>query len=411
MREVLKIAEVGHRGDGVAQTLQGPLFVSFVLPGEKVVVEPVVGAIDRRRLVAIETKNPDRIAPVCQHFGRCGGCALQHWADAPYREWKRNLVSTALAAGVQADVEPLVDAHGEGRRRVVLHARRGQDGLMRVGFSMSRAHEIIAIDACPVLSPALDGALDVARALAALVASANKPIDIQVTATDTGLDVDLRGTGKLTPAAQTALTGAAARLRLARLTRHGELIMQALPPRIVIGKATVLLPTAAFLQATARGEAVLAELIEEHLSGAKRVADLFAGVGPFALRLAQCARVHAVDSDAGAINALTTAVRNTSGLKAVTSEIRDLFRAPVSAAELRGYDAVVFDPPRQGAAAQARELAASRVPIVVAVSCNTATFARDARTLIDGGYHLRRVTPVDQFRYSAHVEIVALFER
>jgi 23S rRNA (uracil1939-C5)-methyltransferase len=412
MREVLTIAEIGHRGDGVAHTPGGAVFVPYALPGEKVAVEAAPDAIDRRRLVAIESESPERVAPLCAHFGQCGGCTLQHWETAAYSEWKRGLVRTALAqAGITAEVDPLFDAHGEGRRRVVLHARRGQGGVMRVGFSAPRAHEIILIDACPVLAPALHGALDVARSLVQPLASTNKPVDIHITATDAGLDVDLRGTGKLTPAVQTALTSVAARLRLARLTRHGEMIMQASPPRIMMGKASVLLPPAAFLQATARGEEVLAGLVDQHTSGVRRIADLFAGVGPFALRLAERARMHAVDSDAGAIAALANAARAASGLKGVTTEIRDLFRLPLSTAELRDYDAVVFDPPRQGAAAQARELAASMVPTVVAISCNPATFARDARTLIDGGYSLQRVTPVNQFRYSAHVEIVALFDR
>lgn len=178
-----------------------------------------------------------------------------------------------------------------------------------------------------------------------------------------------------------------------------------------IGRAAATLPPGSFLQATAEGEAVLARLVHDVTPKAKAVADLFCGVGPFALRLAERARVAAADSDAGAVDALAKAAKGTSGLKPIDAQTRDLFRRPLTAKELAAFDAVVFDPPRQGAQAQARELAASKVPVVVGVSCNPATFARDARILLDGGYRLARVTPVDQFRHSAHVEVVGVFER
>ena len=222
--------------------------------------------------------------------------------------------------------------------------------------------------------------------------------------------MDVRGSGPLPPDLMTRLAALAQTHRLARLTRHGELIVQRAQPIVQMGRARVALPPGAFLQATAAGEEVLARLVVGYLSDAAAVADLFAGVGPFALRLAERARVHAVDSDAAAIAALRQASA-VPGFKPVETEVRDLFRRPLLAAELARFDAVVFDPPRQGAQAQARALAESKVPVVVAVSCNPATFARDARLLVDGGYRLLAVTPVDQFRYSAHVEIVARFAR
>jgi 23S rRNA (uracil1939-C5)-methyltransferase len=223
--------------------------------------------------------------------------------------------------------------------------------------------------------------------------------------------VDVRGSGLLTPQLTAALARVAEARRLARITRHGELIAQRATPVIRIGRATLALPPGAFLQATVLGEETLARLVAEHVGAARSVADLFAGVGPFALRLAERARVLAADSDAGAIDALRRAAAATGGLKPVTAERRDLFRRPFVARELAGIEAVVFDPPRQGAEAQARELAKSRVPVIVAVSCNAATFARDVKILIDGGYRLDEVAPVDQFRYSAHVEIVARLTR
>ncbi|MBX9772874.1 MAG: methyltransferase [Xanthobacteraceae bacterium] len=412
MVERLTIARLGRRGDGIADTPGGPVFVPFVLPGEIVEAEAWPSHPDRRLPIRIEQASPERIAPICPHFGTCGGCALQHWATARYREWKRGLVTEALSqAGLEASVDALIDAHGEGRRRAVLHARRSERDVLEVGFAAPRAHRIIAIDRCPILAPALEGAVAAAWAIAETIESMRKPLDIQVTTTENGLDVDLRGSGPLTASATTALARVAIQHKLVRLTRHGEIVVQRAAPTVAMGRARVTLPPGAFLQATAAGEAALATLVLEHCDKAGKVADLFAGVGPFALRLAERARVNAIDSDKEAIAALKRAAETTQGLKPVAVEARDLFRRPLVAAELKPFDAVVFDPPRQGAEAQARALASSAVPTVVAVSCNPATFARDARILADGGYRLTRVTPIDQFLYSPHVELVARLEK
>ena len=275
----------------------------------------------------------------------------------------------------------------------------------------ANSHAIVAIDDCPILDPGLHGALDAARALAEPFKPASKPLDIQVTASNSGLDVDVRGSGPLPAALIATLSRVAEQHRLARLTRHGELVLMRTPPTIAIGAAQVILPPGSFLQATVAGEEALAALVSEHCKRAKHIADLFCGVGPFALRLAAKSRISAFDSDAGAVTALQKAATSTSGLKPIKAETRDLFRRPLMPQELRDYDAVVFDPPRQGAQAQAQQLAASKIPVVVAVSCNVATFTRDARILIDGGYRIEGVTPVDQFRHTPHVELVARFRR
>jgi 23S rRNA (uracil1939-C5)-methyltransferase len=412
--ERLAIARVGRRGDGIAQTPAGPVYVPYTLPGETAEVNAWPGHPDRRHLLKIEGASRERVAAICPHFGTCGGCALQHWAPAPYRDWKRGLVVEALAemgfAGAAELVDPLIDAHGEGRRRAVFHAwRRGRD-VLEVGFAALRAHHVVAIDHCPVLAPSLKGAIEAAWAIAEALAAERKPLDIQVTASEAGLDVDVRGSGPLTPARMSDLARLADVHRLARLTRHGEIVARRTPPTVTMGRAQVVLPPGAFLQATAAGEATLAALVLEHCGAAKSVGDLFAGVGPFALRLAERTKVMAADADGEAIAALQAAAK-TPRLKPITAERRDLFARPYLAKELARLDAVVFDPPRQGAEMQARELAASAVPILVAVSCNPLTFARDGRILVDGGYRLTRVTPVDQFLYSAHVELVARFEK
>jgi 23S rRNA (uracil1939-C5)-methyltransferase len=414
--ERLLIESVGHRGDGVATTPGEPVFVPYTLPGETVTVEAVPGHPDRRHLLKVETASPQRIAPICPHFGVCGGCALQHWKTAEYRAWKRGLVVAALAQeNLETEIDELIDAHGEGRRRAVLHARRSGNDTLQVGFAAPRAHHIVPIDRCPVLAPGLSRAIEIAWKLAEALHPLRKPLDIHVTATDMGLDIDLRGSGPLPPQREAQLAIIAGEARLARLTRHGDLIAQSSPPTIRMGPARVPLPPGAFLQATAEGEETLSRLVlalAENAGGkAARIADLFCGAGPFALRLAQQAPVAAFDNDAVAIASLQRAAAATPGLRPIMATARDLFRTPLNAQELSGFAALVFDPPRQGAAAQAQHIAASRVPTVIAVSCNPATFARDARTLVDGGYRLTRVTPVDQFRYSAHVELVALFRR
>jgi 23S rRNA (uracil1939-C5)-methyltransferase len=411
--EHLVIDHVGHLGDGVALVDGQSVYVPYTLGGETVEVAAVPGHHpDRRRLLAVARESPQRIAPFCPHFAVCGGCAIQHWETGRYRAWNRNIVIETLAqAKLDCEVSPLIDAHGLGRRRITVHARIGTHEVLKVGFSAAHSHDIIAVDGCPILDPGLNGALDAAWALAEPLISIGKPLDIQITATDSGLDVDVRGSGPLPAAAIAALSGVAERHRLARLTRHGELVLMRNPPVITMGTAQVTLPPGSFLQATVAGEETLAGLVIGHSKRAKHIGDLFCGVGPFALRLAANSKVSAFDSDAGAIAALQKAAASTSGLKPVKAEARDLFRRPLMPQELRDFDAIVFDPPRQGAQAQAQQLAASKVPVVIAVSCNVATFARDARILIDGGYRIEGVTPVDQFRHTPHVELVARFRR
>jgi 23S rRNA (uracil1939-C5)-methyltransferase len=292
-----------------------------------------------------------------------------------------------------------------------VHARLLNHGILKVGFAAGGSHDIVPIDRCPILDPSLSGALEAAWALAEPLTKIGKPLDIQVTSTRGGLDIDVRGSGVLPASMITTLSGIAAQHRLARLTRHGELVLIRNAPEIAIGKAQVTLPPGSFLQATTAGEETLAALVGAYVGKGKHIADLFCGVGPFALRLATKARISAFDSDAGAVTALQKAASATAGLKPVKAEARDLFRRPLMPQELRDYDAVVFDPPRQGAQAIAAQLAGSNVPVAIAVSCNAATFARDARILIDGGYAIEGVTPVDQFKYTPHVELVARFSR
>ncbi len=378
------------------------IFVPFSAPGDVLEID---GQGKRGTIARVVEPSPDRVTPPCAHFGVCGACQTQHIAHDAYRVWKRSLVLRALeAAGIAAEVAPLVDAHGEGRRRVTLALKNGVAGYHRRG-----SHEVMAATMCPILTPGLGGALAFAQALADEMP--DKWLSLLVTATQSGMDADIKGPLHGNARLNARLAAIARDHGVARLTAEREPLALFRAPQIGMGAvATATLPPGAFLQATAKGEEVLAGLVLDGVKRARKVADLFCGIGPFAVRLAVRAQVYAADSDADAIASL----RKTAalpGLKPVTAERRDLFRRPLARIELEPFDAVVFDPAFDGAAAQSVELARSGVPRIVAVSCNPQTFARDAATLIAGGYALTRVTPVDQFLYSPHVELVATFQR
>ncbi len=404
----LAIERLGQRGEGMSRSTGAWVFVPYALAGETVLAE-IDG--EHGRLVEIESASPDRIRAHCPSFSTCGGCAVQSLAHEAYAHWKRGLVSEALRrAGVNADVAPLVDAHGEGRRRATFHVRTDAAGRPMVGFMQARAHRIVEIEDCPLLAPSLDRALDAVRAIATVLGTKASALDALVTATESGLDIDLRGLGPLDPRRRQDLVRVALAQDLARLSNHGEIVLVQREPLLMMGNAKVVPPPGAFLQATRAGETTIAAQVSAALAGTASVADLFAGVGTFALRLAEHAKVHAVDCDAAALNALANAARG-SAAKPVTVETRDLTRRPLPREDLDRYDAVVLDPPRSGAEDQARALAASTVPVVVAVSCNVQSFARDAAILCAGGFEIGTVVPIDQFRHTPHVEIVASFFR
>ena len=400
----LRIDAMGRRGEGLAGAGQQRLFIAGALPGEEVLAD---GDGAQLSLTSVLRASPERIDPLCSHYGRCGGCQLQHWQDAPYRAWKAAQVSEALAArGLIHPAPDCVDAHGAGRRRVSLHARQAS-GKVTAGYMAARSHALIDISKCPILEPVLGPAFDIARAMAAQLGDC----DVALSATLTGLDASVRAERGAVKARQAELPQLIHDLGLARLSVNGEIIATAVSPRVMLGRAEVVIPPGGFLQATALGEATLARFVLDAVGKAKSVADLFCGIGPFSFRLAESARVAAFDSDRGAIAALNDAVRSTAGLKPITASVRDLFREPLVPNEMKDFDAVVFDPPRAGAEAQARQLARSQVRTVVAVACDAQSFARDAALLTAGGYALKRLVTVDQFKWSSHVEIAALFMR
>ncbi len=404
--EELAIVALDAHGQGIAAN---GAVVPGALPGERARVR-----LTGKRAELIETVSaaPERAEPMCPWFGRCGGCAAQHMSASLYREWKRGLVVEALKReGVTAQVGALIDAHGAGRRRATFHARFPHAGPDKVGFMRARSHDIISIGDCPLFGPGMSGAIEAARALSADLRGLMKPLDLVVTATLEGLDVDLRGSGPLERSETQKLARTADALDLARVSNHGEAVIERRLPRVKFGEALVKLPPGGFLQATEAGEMWLAAFAEQALAEARKVADLFCGAGAFALRLARRREIYAADADATAVAALARAAATTPGLRKVVAETRDLFRRPLRPDELAAFDAALIDPPRAGALEQSRALAASALLLIASISCNAATFARDARILVDGGFGIEAVTPLDQFRFSPHVEIAAVFRR
>ncbi|MEQ1717841.1 MAG: class I SAM-dependent RNA methyltransferase [Hyphomicrobium sp.] len=403
----LKIDYIGYKGHGVSETEDRTFYLPYTLPGEKVRVTDEGGGT----LEKILEESLDRIAPVCRHFGVCGGCALQHMAKPAYLEWKREQVIEAFRArGIREPILSVIPCTGK-RRRAAFSARRTTTGVM-LGFHEAGTHNLVDVQECVVLHPAIVAALPGLRALLAPMLSRRGEARVVVTWTEAGLDVALSDMpDKLTPEIRTHIASAARAARIVRVSVESDVAFESLTPFLKFGRAEVSPPPGVFLQAVAEAETVMGGLIVTAIGKAKTAADLFCGVGAFTFRLAERAKVFAADSDKVAITALIAASKNATGLKPIEAITRDLFREPLSATEMNGYDAVVFDPPRAGAESQARMIAKSKVKTVVAVSCNPATLARDARVLMDGGYKLETVTPIDQFLYTPHIEVVAVFRR
>lgn len=399
--EQFEIQRLGHQGDGIAP---GPVFAPLTLPGEM-----VCGVRDGARLadVRVLTPSPDRVAPPCRHFKSCGGCLLQHASDDFVAEWKMQVVRTALEAqGLQAEFRPIQTSPPASRRRVGISARRTKKGAT-AGLHGRASGTIVEIPDCQVIHPDLRAALALAEKLAIVGASRKSELSVMATHSVNGLDVAVTGGKPLDGPLRIALAQEAEAARLARLTWEDEVVATRVPPVQTMGRAQVTPPPGAFLQATQHGEAALRAAVTEIVGDAARVIDLFAGCGTFALPLAERAEVTAVESAPEMLDALDRGWRQTQGLKRVTTQARDLFRNPLMAQDLARFDAVVIDPPRAGAQAQVAELARSKIPVIAFVSCNPVTFARDARVLVDAGWHLDWVQVVDQFRWSPHVELAA----
>ncbi len=413
--ETVTIEKLGAQGDGIASSAGGPVYVPFSLPGETVAIARVKS---QGTIMSITTPSPDRQEPPCRHFGpdglngTCGGCTLQHMADAPYGAFKRQLVIDALKSkGLTPEVGEIVPARPGERRRVVFAARKTEKDML-IGFNQAESHHIVAIEECPISSAGIIARLPAIRAIAASLATSAEPFRVAVLETLSGLDISVDEVKKLSdPQRRKAIETALSLRGIARVSLNGEILVEPSKPMVEFGGVQVSPPPGGFTQATKPAEEAMAELVTAHACKAKRIADLFAGSGTFSLRLARIGRVHAVEAEAKALAALDHAARNTQGLKPVTVEKRDLFRRPLMTQEFKPYDVVVFDPPRAGAEFQCQELARSGVKKIVAVSCNPLTLARDLAILVEGGYRITGVTPIDQFLWTSHVEVVATLEK
>jgi 23S rRNA (uracil1939-C5)-methyltransferase len=418
----LTIETIGARGDGIARDGNGPVYIPFTVPGDRVRAryDDARGEGRAATLVELVAPGPGHATPICRHFGVCGGCALQHLDSALYATTKTEFVRAALAHHGLADapLQPLRLLPTGTRRRVRLSLARPRrkDATALVGFSQRASHDLVDLAACHVLAPTLFALVAPLRELAGMLLTTGETGHATLQRADSGIDalLDLPRPPGLT--ALETLAAFAEAQDLARLlwrVTGGEptLVAQRRPVRVVVGGTAVDLPPDSFLQATPEGEAALTESVREAVGLATRIADLFAGIGTFTFALAAQARIHAVEGWAPAVNTITQAAQRGGLAERITAETRDLQRRPLGSDELAGYDAVIFDPPRIGAKAQAAVLARTNIPRLAAISCNPASFARDARILIAGGYRLLAVQPIDQFIWSPHVELVAAFAR
>ena len=400
----LTISRLGHLGDGIAEGPAGPLYIPGMLPGEE--IEGTLQG-DRLEEVRIVTPSVDRVRPPCSHAKSCGGCLMQHARDGLVEGWKRGIVEGALAGqGLSAPMRGVATSPARSRRRAVLSGRRTKGGAL-IGFHARASQLIIPVPNCKLLHPDLMAAMPALEALVIAGGSRTAELDLMVTASLAGADVVVTGGKPLDTALQLDLAQIVEAHGLARLTWGDEVVALRAPPMQRMGRALVVPPPGAFLQATAEGEAALLDAVRDAVGDAARIVDLFAGCGTFALPLAEQADLRAYEGDAAMIAALDRGWRQAPGLHRLTAEARDLFRRPLEPDEFKGVEAVVIDPPRAGAEAQCATLARSQVPVIAMVSCNPVTFARDARALVSAGYRLDWVQVVDQFRWSAHVELAA----
>ncbi|WP_350333000.1 class I SAM-dependent RNA methyltransferase [Coralliovum pocilloporae] len=405
----VRVDRLGHRGDGIASRDGQDIYVPFALPGEEVRVR-LDG--DRGHLDAVEQAHPQRQEPACPRFTECGGCLLQHLPDDLYTAFKTGLLTDALKArGITHQPESLVRAAPRQRRRAAFTAR-GLSSRVGFGYNGFKSSTLVEIEHCPVLTPALEAAIPGLKTLLSRLPLPKGPVKLQVLETESGLDVDIDGIVKdLSRGLRAEIDLEVKRLGWARLSINGEIVVEVTAPLLTMADTPVSPPPGGFTQATEEAEQVLAKLVLDGLGKSRNVADLYSGIGTFALRIARKAKTSAFEGHGGAVKALTRAARFGDRLKPLAVEQRDLTRRPLQVRELNKFDAIVLDPPRAGAKEQVRYLAQSDVPVVVMVSCNPATLARDLKTLLDGGYVLNRVVPVDQFLWSPHLETVAVLSK
>jgi 23S rRNA (uracil1939-C5)-methyltransferase len=385
------IIGIGSRGEGMTRDGR---FIPFAVPGDHV---------DGHGQV---TAGADHRVPPCRHYPVCGGCQLQHVSDAAYGQFLTDRIARALSAkALSAPTEAPHLSPPKARRRAVLRAQRNGAGVT-IGFNAAGSHDVVDLAECHILDPALWVLIAPLRTLIATITSGAKPLTIVLTLVDQGVDVLIEGAIKTGPEPLARLAQFAEQHALARLaidTGDGpEMVAFSGAVTVTLGRHVVSVPFKPFLQATVDGERTLIDAVTQSLSGVRAGVDLFAGLGTFALTVPGI--VHAVEGSRDAALAL-------GATRVVSVEHRDLFRRPLTPSELKRFDAAILDPPRAGAIDQVKQIAASAIKRVAYVSCNPATFARDAAILCEGGFAIERIKPVGQFRWSTHVELAACFTR
>ncbi len=405
----IQITKLGRQGDGIAESDKGDIYIPLTLPGETVKADI---EDDRGELLSIITPSEDRVKPICKHYQSCGGCGLQHLSQKAYIEWKQNVVIQAFSkAGLDINPEPVKSVPLKSRRRATMDIRRTKKTI-QLGFHGRRSNDIVDLEECHIINETIHSQLPNLKNLLRPLLSRKGTSRLHMTSTLNGLDLSIDNVNKeLSAELREELGQSARKFGIVRLTVDGETLFVQSPPVLKFSDIAVEISPGGFLQAVEAAEVSMTEIIMQAIGNAKKVADLFCGTGTFTFPMAKQAEVLAVEYDKATLKQLKHGYENAQGLKPIVTELRDLSQDPLSAKELNAFDAVVFDPPRAGAKAQAAAIAGSGVPTVVAISCNPATLARDIKMLIDGGYKLEHITPIDQFLYSSHIEAVAVLSR
>ena len=402
------VDRLGQLGDGIIDTPNGEIFAPFTLPGEH-----IEGNVENGRVNSPKIIKPvsDRIKPACKHFKSCGGCSLQHASDTVISDWKIRKTQDALSqVNLHPEFRPIINSKAGSRRRATFAAKRTKKGAL-VGFHGRASDVIIKISECPISDPILLSGMPAFSQFAILGSSRKAILRISATVSENGLDVKIDNGKKLSATEISKFAQICNQFKILRLMWNDDVIAQSNPPSQKMGLADVIPPSGAFLQATKSGEAALIKTVLEIIGPSKRVVDLFAGCGTFALPISSKATVHALEGDVNMIAALDSGWRAAGGLHDIKSETRDLFRRPLMPDEFKKIDAIVIDPPRAGAVSQVVEIAKANVGRIAFVSCNPATFARDASILCNNGYNLDWVQVIDQFLWNPHIELVAQFTK
>ena len=402
------IKNLSVQGDGITDGPDGLIYIPFALPGEVVEGDIVGNRIPKPKVIE---PSGDRVKAPCPHFKTCGGCSMQHASDSFLASWKTDVVRNALAAhDLTANFSTIITSPAQSRRRATFAAQRTKKGVM-IGFHGRASDTVVAIPSCKLLHPDIMATMPALEALTKIGASRKAGISISVTQSAAGPDVSVQDAKEADGPLMVELGTLVEQFKLSRLSWNGEVVAMRAAPVQTFDGIKVSPPVGAFLQATEAGQITLTDTVLEAVGDAKHIVDLFAGCGTFSLPLAKHAQVLAVEGDAPLLTALDSAWRLAEGVKTLETLKRDLFRNPILNEELKKVEAVVLDPPRAGAKAQCEALAEADIPRIAFVSCNPVTFARDAKILVNGGYTIEWVQVVDQFRWSAHVELVALFTK